>query len=431
MKLVFYISYLFFLYPSICFAGIDSINKKVEIVRDKIKEVEAIPLVQEIKKAVTIITDENTGILSSMPTDTEVKMDVCVECTDIIKLTESVNKIIGKMTENNPDSYLGLELGNLEAITYISKFVNQDMNQLQCVTEINSKLSTEFINIDKEELRPIFHTSSDLKFSSIQFKNVNEEKTIWLRGIDQDIDKVIKVKINKYGQVSITYYKIENIKPLKNPIYIGFKDNLPNLGNNSLEKKENLTSLSTGDLSWSENIDIYKSKEAQITAKIGSNLEYEYFIPTRVTLVDFEATLRAGKTDISSNIEIANDVQQATFKVKQNQFSASAKMNMEKEFEVGAGAQINIIDGLALDTYTTYNSNSSIAIDSKVLYDDKPLFTSKYERDAQGSQKYSISKEKKIDSMTTFSVKVERTLSTSVSEANNGNAVWLNFSKKF
>lgn len=431
MKLVFYTFYIFFLYPQNTFAALDSITEKVDAVTAKIKEVEALPIIQDVKKVVGIMTDEKTGLtLTPVQTDIAVKMDVCIECDDIIKLTDSVNKVLEKMTKDNPNSYAALESGNLVALTEVIRHVNLETNKVSCFVSNNTKYHEDFINFDKEDLVPIFTSKENLKFTSIQFRNTTGDKTVWLRGKDEDIDKVVKVYFDQYGDVHITYYNLKkptlkNIKILSDNPY-----NLPDLGGVPPDsKKKNLATMTSGDLNWNEDIAVYENENTQISAKLGSSIEYEYFIPTRVTLVDFETSIKSGDTKISSDVEIATDIQQATVKVSQNQFTGSATVNLEREFEVGAGIKVDVIDDLTLDTYTTYNSSSALSINSKFSYKDEQLFTSSYERDSNGQQKYSISKDKMIDKNTTFSVKVEKTIPNDLTSSNN--TVWLNFTKKF
>lgn len=432
MRLVFYSIYLlFFLLPLATLASVDKINESIEEIKGKIKEVEATPFVKDIKKAAELIKERSlTNKPKPIDTDLAVQVEVCVECTDIISLTESVNKILQKLSIDNYNSYLDLEIGNLEAVTTITKFVDKSTNQVQCFYEPNVKLHESFTDFNEQELIPIFSESDDFIFRSAQFKSSTSNKIVWLRGKDQDANKVIKVETTDKGETFISYYRIDENRPRPVKTYVEDKNQLPDIGSTEFEAKTfSLDKIAKGNLNWTENFNVYANENTKVRAKLGTGVEYEYFLPNRITLVDFEASVKSGETTLLTDLEITTDTQQATVSIERNDFKAVAKSNLASEYEVGGGVIIDILSDLQLDTYTTYSSNKKIAIDSKFIYDNEELFTSKYEKLASGEQRYSLSKEKKYNNSITMSIKIERT--KPVDNGPKQDAIWLNFSKKF
>jgi len=396
----------------------------------KFTESETFKMVKDVIIEVKEVTDKYP--VQTIDADQEAQLDICVECSDILNLTKHINKIVEKIGKDDPTSYLMLENGNLQALTVITEVVDKINGSVVCNYEQTENLSHEFKDIKEDDLILQVEKNSDIQFASAQYRLNGGNKVIWLRGKARDQRKVIKVTLYPDGKSLVSYYLLpyesynENLKTSKRTI----SDDLPDL-NPSSPPSTSLKDFVSGEIDLSTEMRLDSSKDTYVKVVLGPTLDYQYFIPKDVKILDLKS--KAQITDdynISSNIELTAKEQKASFDLQNNRGKKllTAEFDGKQDVKLGAAAEIDLSEEFSIDSLASYSLDGSYTIDASLKYSSEPILDSSYTRTSLGEERYTISKKIVDKSKGTFSIKLEKS-TDSFNQTQKG--VWLTYSKKF
>lgn len=409
--------------------------KLIDEIKGKIEEIKSLEIVQ----TATLVADklEEYPVMKTPKEDNadfEIKMDVCVECADILKLTKAVNKIIGKYSVHSPQSYLALEQGNLEALTVITEAVHKDNSVSGCVTYRNEEVTNEFMNFDKKDMTLQFSQALTEDFQSAIFERGQKNKTIWLRGKDNDYNRIIKVDIYPNGTSVVSYYTLNKAPAKRVQTYKEPRANeqkLPDLGKTMQSNDSKLTDILSGTLEYRQDINLVDHENVSIKAEVGPSVTYKYFIPKEVRIMDLSSRVSIQGAELKGKVEITNEDQTASldFKDKNTGLKGSANVNSIGEYTVGTGAEVTVAEKFDIDTFATYTSSGKLSVDTKFSYDGNNLVNTNFTRTQENERVYTISKDYKPNDSGTLSLKFQSKQTGTATSSDN--SFWLSYTQKF
>ncbi len=291
-------------------------------------------------------------------------MEVCVECDKMLALTKSVNSILEKHALYFPDKEdLLLESKNLETIVTYMEMINRDGNR-ECIKGDNLDITDEFRNVKEEDLTLVFSEKGHFEnLSSFRFDSSEREVT-FLRGTGADIDKMVKVEVLANGETTISYYRIKNVNGVFAYKTDQFKDQLDRLPDlNRIYKEEQPKEPSTsrsGNLDGQFVNDEWESDTSRTKAKLGPRVEYEDYIPKKLSLAEVENEYRPNDTTlIQSELEISTKRTRARTTLSNDLGDGD---RLENTVEVDQGGQkigVKYVDGDGVGVKSRLNLSSS------------------------------------------------------------------------
>lgn len=423
-----------------------------------------------------------------VPADTQANLDmeICIGCNEISNLTSTVNEILSRTKEaQDPTSSVSLELNNLIAVTTIVQNIKDD--EVDCYRMRDLSLTEEFVQIDESDLVLEFSEEIDQHFVSGQFYNrATEHKTIWLRGTGDDLDKVIRVDIDKYNNKTLSYYRLKSVDPTIVPRELKKENehNLPSLGVNeeieapSFEDKTSGQISLAGDFEWSSN-----DNKDYLKMTVGPELDYKYYIPKNVKVLSIEAEneffdqylvrsdVKVTAKDQEAEIKLmsGND-QKERLKLKIDNSKTVVDIPYDQElidvYAIKGKVQSDSIKGESVkaslydttdnnvlfnvtareekidlgipyeqDIYDTYNVQGIIGTDTlgthrmtaSVRDGQSEMFNTQYTQHANGNQSIAIGTTQKVSSNGTLSIKLKR----DIIAHQERDGIWVNYEMKF
>lgn len=273
---------------------------------------------------------------SAVKEDLDSQMDICVECTDILQLTENINQIIDELADQTKSDVLKFEAGNLEAVRRYVEVIDENTWERSCEQRVNKTLNPEFANFDETALKLEFDAPLYQRFDSLQLRGVDGTRTVWLRGKDKDQLKFIKVQIIPGQPPHISIYslpeeayddelKVVLEKPSTEEKKVSTKDNDQNEKEPEKDEKEVLDfqyEFQTGD------------EVDNFSIAIGPELEYKDYLPRHLTLLELKGETEVGE-DFHANFDIAvNDrVQEGVMMLTDSDDKEYAKLRIDSKGE--------------------------------------------------------------------------------------------------
>lgn len=372
--------------------------------------------------------------LKAADTKSELDMGVCVECEEIIKLTKEVNQILEKTEEgSDPESVTSLELGNLKAMATFTEYVD-DNNKLNCLESLSNNLSDDFLSINDEELNLEFSEEVLIRFKSGQFWNSNNQrKTIWLRGTGKDLNKVVKIEIDKFNRQRLSLYTIEVEDPTIPVERVKKKDyKLPG------GKTKNYTETSTkektsGELDYTADYE-WRSSESDdyLKMSVGADIEYKYYVPDYISVLSVQAENEFfDRFKVKSKVDVNTKRQKAEFTVidgndSDELFTVTAKANkasLSVPYDVDIFEDYYIKGNMGIDTEGTQSLSAAI-MDGK-----DEVLRSKYGVSSSGEEYMSVSATRKLSKNSVLSLKFEKREAQQLNEDHE--SVWVSYRLRF
>jgi len=373
---------------------------------------------------------------SLYPIDTkaEMEMETCVECREILKLTNAVNEILEKTNEaKDPKSATALELGNLKAIAALVEYVDENSNK-DCYTFTNRDLSEEFTTIDKEELTLEFSQEILINFSSGQFYNAGDgSRVIWLRGVGKDLNKVVRVDIDKHNRKFLTYYTLKKVDPdIKIEKEKEVTDyGLPSLGTDVKVKRPSMKDRTSGKVDYTQKLEwASEDNKDYLKMTVGPDMKYKYYVPSYISLLSIHAENEFfDQYLVKSKLDINTKRQKGEVKIidgndGQELFTVTAKPSraeLSVPYDFNVYDSYNVLGRVGLDTKGSQNFGASLRDG------DDELLNTQYSRGSDGVEIINIGTMKKVSKNGTLSLKLEKRSSRD----DSAESAWVNYELKF
>jgi hypothetical protein len=486
---------LIFIYSSLTVSAnrdVDLLGQKIERLINNDGLEDALKTTNEIRKdfkKITAVPNRPKPKKKKMvPADTQsfVDMEVCVGCNEIAKLTDSINKILAETQEaQDPKSGVALELNNLVAVTTIVQTIKD--KETDCFRSRDLSLSEKFVEIEESDLVLEFSQELDATFDSGQFYNrKTQHKTIWLRGTGKDLDKIVRVDIDRYNKRTLSYYRLKDVDPT---IVVREEvkkegDNLPTMHRNteieepSFEDKTSGNVALTTDFQWESD-----DKKDYLKMTVGPELKYKYYLPKSVKVLSIEAenevfdqyvvqsNASVDEKDQEAQVRIINkDSKKELIRLKATTSKTTVdipyeqelidvygiKGNLQSDSEKGETLEASIYNtsnnnvllnvrareekidfGIPYeqDIYGGYNVKGIIGSDTlgahrvtaSVSHGKSELFNTDYTHHANGNQSVALGSKREVHTNGTLSVKLRRDIAGNIER----DSAWLNYEVKF
>jgi len=423
------------------------------------------------------------------PTDTKANLDMelCVECNEILKITNEVNKVLAKLPEvKDSNSTEALELDNLIAVTTIAEYANKN-SKANCFEFTDPTLSEEFSDFRNEEMTLQFSEEIDTFFIGARFYNQSKNtKTVWLRGSGKDLNKVVRIDIDKFNNRRLSYYTLNKVDPNITVKKVKEKQdyNLPTLGVNRKVDAPTFKERTSGNLKLQQSID-WDSNDSNdyVRVVVGPEIKYKYYIPKDITVLKVEAENQVLEEFlIKSNVVVNDKSQEAqvsvvdledkkeVVRIKAKGSDANVQVPYDQElldvykirgkveYDTKRGEtvtaslydseenktflnisarqdSVNLGVPYEVDVYDTYNVRGHVSANTlgtqrytaSVRDGNEELFNTKYSIHANGNDSIAVGSNKRVGDTGTLSLKFQRDRSTS----STTDSVWVNYEMKF
>ena len=460
-------------------------DKYISLFKEKDKDAKSIlNVVKEVRNDFRTIS--KTKKMAPADTKANLDMEVCVDCKEINKLTTAINDIIAELPETkDPTSEVSLELNNLIAVTTLHEFIVD--NERTCFQNTDPSLSDEFSTLDKSDLVLQFSQLIDTHFTTGQFySKTSEHKIIWLRGSGKDIDKVVRVDIDRENNRRVSFYTLKNVAPntkvKKKKEVVDY--NIPDLKNAPVIEEDSLEERSSGNIDLAADLQ-WKSDSGKDYLKmtVGPQVNYKYYVPSEVTILDIQtenevfkeylvrSNLHVDSKDQEAKITVLNaNSKEEVIRIKAQLNEANVQVPYDQElvdvYKVRGKVEVDTLKGetLTASLYDSSNNNALLNITARKervnlgvpyeapVYDDytvggvlstdnlgthratasirngnSELFNTQFTKHSSGNESYSLSSKRKVAETGTLSLKLQRDRLPNT----NKDTVWVNYEMKF
>lgn len=258
---------------------------------------------ETFRAARDIIRERNRGA-GSVLMPTQVEQGVCVECQNLLSLTDQVQKILVEMNEAPQE---------VEELAVVSQYIRyiSDTGQPDCLNYLDPKWSDEFRAPDLDSALVIYSGEFDLnRLESWRISggslpgDSNPGDTIFLRGRGDDKDLFIRVDQPSDIDAAprVTVYRL-----------IFVPDDLAETPQQVRERDNPLPDLDGAGTSWRPNwerdgaydgsLDLSPSQTTRI--HIGPILEMRDYLPRSLSILDFSTVQPLNE---ENNLEVRGEV---------------------------------------------------------------------------------------------------------------------------
>ncbi len=372
---------------------------------------------------------KKAGKRSAVEEDAELQIDVCVECTDILFLTQNVNEVIDKMADQSESAALKFEAGNLEAVRRYVEVVDSMTGEKRCFNRSNELLNPDFRNFDETALKLELDAPLYQHFHSIQLRGIDGTKTVWLRGRNKDQLKFIKVTTAPGEVPHISVYSLPKE---------AYDDKLIT----HLPKKEVVSQVAAQPKEEESDKEIIEyqyeysagDEADNLSLAIGPELRHEDYIPKELKILEVKGRAELEEGIIGKmRVEINDRKQEGIFNlVDENErelaslrveADGKAKMtlpspyNTDREYfvaELDSQGSVNVDMGHELRMSSSYvlknvyrlDNSGNASIVSEHRYGDNLSLSAEMNRMSGGSEKVNATGKWKVDSQSSVILKL-------------------------
>lgn len=412
-----------------------------------------------------------------------IENEVCVSCDRLIPLAQEINDIISKQSQGlaNTDE-LKLENRSLEAIISYVQVVEENGNR-ECHKIENFDTTEEFRSINEEELIFVFsEKATSAQMRGAMYSRGNSQ-VAFFRGKGADADKLVRVDMDKDGETYITYYLIKNVKEIvtyeDEKRKLALELSLPSLGGSSPERGE----IGQGVINHSLETN-WNGEKGYVKASIGPQVEYNNFLPKKITIVDMDNEIRVSNETtlkseaevtsngarasikvedasipgasirssysvdgekqsvgvslrpqrgpiVSGNVEIVDDKKNIDLRLENREESPYVYMRLEDEGNYLVGVPYKLESGeYGIGGELQYQNTGESRANMSLLHQGRSLVDTSIEV-SETERRLTMSRSQKFRDDSTLSINFTNTQSTTSSNRTNENSFWLSYQKRF
>lgn len=348
-----------------------SAGQKLRFFRDTVRDAE-----KQHKKALKKSKDQ----------DSLLDMEVCIgDCKSLVNLSKDITKILSRLDEaRDPKSFTALKIGELVGLNEYLQYVASDGSS-QCITSINNKVTTDFLNYKEDHLQLIFSKEIDVnEFRGLQLHSGLDKQIYFLRGKDENANKVVKVTLRKEHKPQIEIYEISDFDPSE----IKFTFKAQELAeDNKKDEEQETKKQKDGILDYSYSLD--DTSESGFRGSIGPRITYEneYNLPKRITLIELQGTHEImDGYKVNSKIEISDRRQEAQMSLANEQGQVLSIIELDKHGDIAVGVPYEISSqtfGLGLRGNTVIGTGKQ-KISTSVMFEGESYIDASYEKNSDG-----------------------------------------------
>tara|TARA_R110000868_G_scaffold75979_10_gene218941 strand:- start:4471 stop:5721 length:1251 start_codon:yes stop_codon:yes gene_type:complete len=248
-------------------------------------------------------------------TQTDLEQGYCVECKNILGLTNEVTSILSRLGE------APREVEQLVAVAQYIRHVDEQGN-IRCFNYQDPDFASEFRAPDLDSAVVIF--SGDIDFSHIDTWRMSGGRlpdggrpgdTIFLRGRGDDKDVFVRLDLNTNPELppKVTLYKLTHVPA-----------NIVETANEARDRDLNLPDIGNNIQSWRPGWDrrgIYDgsldlSSSSETSLRIGPRLEMKDYLPRNLSILDFRTRQPLTETtDLAVSGEVSARRREAKFSI--------------------------------------------------------------------------------------------------------------------
>lgn len=316
----------------------------------------------------------------------ELQQETCVSCNEILNLGGDLNNILQYYSFQNPEyKDVLIESNKLQAVYKFTQMVDED-NNIKCIE--NHLNIGEDIPFDKlnSEYTLVFTRGVPNRFQSAMFEDPEGEKTIvWLRDHSPDSDKIIRVITDRTGKAQVDfYYREEQV----------------------VEEDEKTESLS---LAYEYESD--PQIPGKLKVKVGLDLEYEYYIPKKLTIFNIDSEESIGTLKVHTNITIDSKHQGAFTEVIDEETNSSVRLDIDKSgtHSINGQFEIELWEGYHIANSAALSSDESHSYSAAIMAGDgRTILDSKLSVDDKGNRKILVKREMELNKGSSLIVEYQK-----------------------
>lgn len=308
-----------------------------------------------VKKAESSSNPEYIHFLESKRREDIDAASICVDCPNVLLLTENVNDILQHLKKDPkneiPSSILN-EIDSLEGMFYFTQEENRQSLELVASEPcLRRDLGTKHPfypsndNFDDDNHIMVFTKNVSFKnISQAQLIDINKRKTYFFKGTKPHEDVIIKVVRNTNGEGSVSYYRHKEIvvkarkekakKDLEAKIIRPLTNEEKIAAKKKLEEDGPIVFGGTED-----------GKKDELVIDYGWKTEGDSFIPKKVTVLEVEGISEFESMSITGGAEVSS---------KRQAVDLNISGNKGKDFvavEVNADTQVKLKGRSDFDTF--------------------------------------------------------------------------------
>lgn len=398
-------------------------NPYMKNVLSAVKENDAQDAIRAAAKAIRYQKKNNSAVLEVQ----QPEFGICVECDQLLELTNQVNAVLKKLGEA-PE-----EVERLAVVSTYYHYVDK-LGDPKCATYEDFNFTDEFRMPDLNDAI-VIHTG-EFNFDRVnywQIKGVNLPgpagygDTVFLRGRGDDKDKFVRVDIPKDREQlpRVTIYRLRNVREEMIETTKEEQDEkikLPELGSSEKKSKKSWRPSwkKDGDYDGSYSL----SDTEQFKLHVGPKVRMKDYLPNQITLVDFKSKHDlTEESDLEVTGEISTRRREARFSLvgkKGKGEKAWLEVRDDGDYEVGMPYQISIAD---MPVKGGLLANDGGLGATMVLKETEGGITEARYFNERGKSTFSIDHHRKLNEITTMTLRV--------SEEEGKGQAWLMFNVNF